>query len=182
MSMNRREFVLTGAAASFAAAAQAEPQQGPAVATSGVRPLVISSANGHTYKNGGSQTAVERAFSMITSGRDVLDALIAGVNIVELDPLDTSVGYGGLPNAEGVVQLRLEGAHLPRWEPGAHIDLVLPSGRVRQYSLCGDPEDPGTYTIATRLVEGGHGGSSAGPVVYRYSAIDGRTWIPKRRS
>ncbi|MCX4509468.1 PDR/VanB family oxidoreductase [Streptomyces sp. NBC_01619] len=61
--------------------------------------------------------------------------------------------------AEGVVQLRLEGAHLPRWEPGAHIDLVLPSGRVRQYSLCGDPEDSGTYTIATRLVEDGHGGS-----------------------
>ena len=35
----------------------------------------------------------------------MLDALIAGVNIVELDPLDDSVGYGGLPNAEGVVQL-----------------------------------------------------------------------------
>ncbi|MFJ6630156.1 PDR/VanB family oxidoreductase [Streptomyces sp. NPDC091376] len=61
--------------------------------------------------------------------------------------------------AEGVVQLRLEGAHLPRWEPGAHIDLVLPSGRVRQYSLCGDPEDSGAYTIATRLVEDGRGGS-----------------------
>lgn len=42
---------------------------------------------------------------MMTQGTDVLDALIAGVNIVELDPLDTSVGYGGLPNADGVVQL-----------------------------------------------------------------------------
>ena len=42
---------------------------------------------------------------MITGGADVLDALIAGVNIVELDPLDDSVGYGGLPNADGVVQL-----------------------------------------------------------------------------
>jgi N4-(beta-N-acetylglucosaminyl)-L-asparaginase len=41
----------------------------------------------------------------MTGGADVLDALIAGVNIVELDPEDTSVGYGGLPNADGVVQL-----------------------------------------------------------------------------
>ncbi|MFD7799842.1 PDR/VanB family oxidoreductase, partial [Streptomyces anulatus] len=63
------------------------------------------------------------------------------------------------PPPDGVVQLRLEGAGLPRWEPGAHLDLVLPSGLVRQYSLCGDPEDSGAYTVATRLVEDGRGGS-----------------------
>ncbi|GAA2520138.1 PDR/VanB family oxidoreductase [Streptomyces longisporus] len=61
--------------------------------------------------------------------------------------------------AEGVVQLRLGGRDLPRWEPGAHLDLVLPSGLVRQYSLCGDPEDTSSYTVATRLVEDGRGGS-----------------------
>ncbi|MFD9886880.1 PDR/VanB family oxidoreductase [Streptomyces alboflavus] len=67
--------------------------------------------------------------------------------------------------ADGVVQLRLEGGHLdglPAWEPGAHLDLVLPSGLVRQYSLCGDPEDTSSYTVATRLIgadEGGRGGS-----------------------
>ncbi|GAA5000970.1 PDR/VanB family oxidoreductase [Streptomyces siamensis] len=61
--------------------------------------------------------------------------------------------------ADGVVQLRLEGRELPRWEPGAHLDLVLPSGLVRQYSLCGDPEDTSSYTVATRLVEDGRGGS-----------------------
>ncbi|MFE2562935.1 PDR/VanB family oxidoreductase [Streptomyces mirabilis] len=61
--------------------------------------------------------------------------------------------------ADGVVQLRLEGHDLPRWEPGAHLDLVLPSGLVRQYSLCGDPEDTSSYTVATRLVEDGRGGS-----------------------
>ncbi|MFF1320286.1 PDR/VanB family oxidoreductase [Streptomyces sp. PAN_FS17] len=61
--------------------------------------------------------------------------------------------------AEGVVQLRLEGHDLPRWEPGAHLDLVLPSGLVRQYSLCGDPEDNSSYTVATRLVPDGRGGS-----------------------
>ncbi|MEU9110496.1 PDR/VanB family oxidoreductase [Streptomyces sp. NPDC048483] len=61
--------------------------------------------------------------------------------------------------AEGVVRLRLEGDDLPGWEPGAHIDLVLPSGTVRQYSLCGEPAAPGSYTIATRLIEDGRGGS-----------------------
>ncbi|MCX4739580.1 PDR/VanB family oxidoreductase [Streptomyces antibioticus] len=61
--------------------------------------------------------------------------------------------------ADGVVRLRLEGRDLPRWEPGAHIDVVLPSGLVRQYSLCGDPADTGSYTIAARLVADGRGGS-----------------------
>ncbi|MHC5263572.1 PDR/VanB family oxidoreductase [Streptomyces sp. UC4497] len=64
--------------------------------------------------------------------------------------------------ADGVVQLRLEGRDLPPWRPGAHLDLVLPSGLVRQYSLCGDPEDTSSYTVATRIVpadEGGRGGS-----------------------
>ncbi|TWV32825.1 oxidoreductase [Streptomyces misionensis] len=61
--------------------------------------------------------------------------------------------------ADGVVRLRLEGDGLPRWTPGAHLDLVLPSGLVRQYSLCGDPGDTSSYTIAARLVEDGRGGS-----------------------
>ena len=56
---------------------------------------------------------------MMTEGKDVLDALIAGVNIVELDPADTSVGYGGLPNAEGVVQLDASCMHGPRKRAGA---------------------------------------------------------------
>ena len=117
--MNRREFILTGAAAGVAAAAEAQTSGAPAIARGGVRPVVISSANGHQYKNGGPQTCVERAFAMMTQGKDVLDALIAGVNIVELDPEDTSVGYGGLPNAEGVVQLDASCMHGPRKRAGA---------------------------------------------------------------
>ncbi|MET9085772.1 PDR/VanB family oxidoreductase [Streptomyces sp. NPDC004237] len=61
--------------------------------------------------------------------------------------------------ADGVVQLRLEARRLPGWEPGAHLDVVLPSGLVRQYSLCGDPADTSSYTIAARLVADGRGGS-----------------------
>jgi N4-(beta-N-acetylglucosaminyl)-L-asparaginase len=117
--VNRREFIMTGAAASIAAAAEAQTAGAPAPARGGVRPVVISSANGHQYKNGGTQTCVERAFAMMTEGKDVLDALIAGVNIVELDPEDTSVGYGGLPNAEGVVQLDASCMHGPRRRAGA---------------------------------------------------------------
>ncbi len=55
---------------------------------------------------------------MMTQGADVLEALIAGVNIVELDPLDTSVGYGGLPNADGVVQLDSCCMHGPKKRAG----------------------------------------------------------------
>jgi N4-(beta-N-acetylglucosaminyl)-L-asparaginase len=80
--------------------------------------MVLSSGNGARYRNGGNQTAVEKAFEMITSGADVLDSLIAGVNIVELDPLDDSVGYGGLPNADGVVQLDACVMHGPRRRAG----------------------------------------------------------------
>jgi N4-(beta-N-acetylglucosaminyl)-L-asparaginase len=98
--MSRRDFVVTSTAG-FAAAAAAPTMMIKKTA----KPIVVSSANGHHYKNGGTQTCVEKAFSMMTKGSDVLESLIAGVNIVELDPEDTSVGYGGLPNADGVVQL-----------------------------------------------------------------------------
>ncbi|WP_432066105.1 PDR/VanB family oxidoreductase [Streptomyces sp. C10-9-1] len=65
--------------------------------------------------------------------------------------------------ADDVVALTLtaaDGSPLRRWQPGAHIDLCLPSGRVRQYSLCGDPADTGAYRIAVRLIRGGGGGSA----------------------
>lgn len=61
------------------------------------RPVVISSANG--------LQAVEKAFSILAQGGDPLDAVLSGVNIVENDPEDVSVGYGGIPNEDGVVQL-----------------------------------------------------------------------------
>lgn len=64
--------------------------------------------------------------------------------------------------AEDVVSLRLVAANgrpLPAWQPGAHLDLELPSGRKRQYSLCGDPEDRSSYRIAVRRIADGNGGS-----------------------
>jgi N4-(beta-N-acetylglucosaminyl)-L-asparaginase len=63
------------------------------------KPIVISSANGYTFG------ATRVAFEKLQAGADTLDAVIAGVNMNENDPKDISVGYGGLPNADGVVQL-----------------------------------------------------------------------------
>lgn len=92
-------------------------------ASSSIPPVVIASANGNRFRNGGEMTCVEKAFSEMMRGADVLDALIAGVNIVELDPLETSVGYGGLPNADGVVQLDASCMHGPSKRAGAVAGL-----------------------------------------------------------
>ena len=108
--INRRKFLLSSAAASVATSALSAP----AVKTSASRPVVVSSKNGFTIKNGGVKSCVETAFDQIIEGADVLDALIAGVNIVELDPEDASVGYGGRPNADGVVQLDACCMHGPK--------------------------------------------------------------------
>ncbi|GAA3391844.1 cytochrome P450/oxidoreductase [Cryptosporangium minutisporangium] len=65
------------------------------------------------------------------------------------------------PIADGVVSLRLVGdGQLPGWEPGAHLDLILPSGKVRQYSLCGDPADTSSYRVAVLHEPAGRGGSA----------------------
>ncbi len=118
--VSRRDFVKAGAGGALAAAAagpaaaEAAAQGPTTLVPRGVAPVVIASANGNRFKNGGPRTAVEEAFLRMTRGEDVLDAVIAGVNVVELDPEDDSVGYGGLPNADGVVQLDSSVMHGPR--------------------------------------------------------------------
>jgi N4-(beta-N-acetylglucosaminyl)-L-asparaginase len=133
--LNRREFVQTTTAAGVVAAAT-KPLfgQAPAVISKGVKPLVIAASNGNKSKNEKGQTCVAKAFEMITGGSDVLDALIAGVAIVELDPEDSSVGYGGIPNAEGVVQLDSCCMHGPKKRAGgvAGIEGVRTPAKVAQ--------------------------------------------------
>jgi N4-(beta-N-acetylglucosaminyl)-L-asparaginase len=117
--INRREFMTTTAAAGILAASKTVTASGPTIIVQGSsRPVIVASANGHRFKNGGTKTCVETAWEMMTGGTDVLDCLIAGVNIVELDPLDDSVGFGGLPNADGVVQLDSCCMHGPRKKAG----------------------------------------------------------------
>jgi len=117
--VTRRDFVKTGAAAGVMAAGPASAQAPAVIASQPARPVVIASANGNVYKNGGPRTAVHEAFERMVRGDDVLDALVAGVNLCELDPEDDSVGYGGLPNADGVVQLDASCMHGPRKRAGA---------------------------------------------------------------
>ncbi|WP_299560983.1 PDR/VanB family oxidoreductase [uncultured Mycolicibacterium sp.] len=64
--------------------------------------------------------------------------------------------------ADGVVSVtfrRPDGGRLPEWAAGAHVAVTLPSGRVRQYSLCGALDDPYSYTVAVLRVADGRGGS-----------------------
>ena len=113
--ITRRDFVKT-ASATLAAAS---PLSAELLIQRTVRPVVISDFSGWEFKNGGAENAVQRAFRLITEGKDVLDALIAGVNIPELDPLETGIGYGSLPNGDGVIQLDASCMHGPRKRAGA---------------------------------------------------------------
>jgi N4-(beta-N-acetylglucosaminyl)-L-asparaginase len=117
--IKRRDFMrTTGAAGLTLAAANTTVRGFHNISQNSIKPLVIASSNGNKFKNGGELTAVQKAFTLITQGADVLDAVIAGANIVELDPLDDSVGYGGLPNADGVVQLDACCMHGPKKRAG----------------------------------------------------------------
>lgn len=107
--IHRREFMKASLASGVAAAASRTALSLPAAPTlivaGDVKPVVISDLSGIRFKNGGTMSCVEKAFDLMTRGSRVIDAILAGVNIVENDPAETGVGYGGTPNAEGVVQL-----------------------------------------------------------------------------
>jgi N4-(beta-N-acetylglucosaminyl)-L-asparaginase len=141
--LNRRDFVRTTAAGLTAAASAqalrgetaATPGQAPTVMTpKSVKPVVVASANGNRSKDANNVTCVQKAFAMMAQGADVLDALVAGVSIVELDPDQTGVGWSGLPNADGVVQLDASCMHGPRKRAGAvaAIEGVRAPARVAQ--------------------------------------------------
>ncbi len=122
--IDRRDFVKRASASLAFGAALPIPAAAsfpaPAIQTGArVKPVVISDWSGYSFRNGGKDNAVERAFRLITEGRDVLDALIEGVNIPELDPEETGIGYGALPNADGVVQLDASCIHGPKKRAGA---------------------------------------------------------------
>src|SRR4051794_9488098 len=109
MPLSRR--TLLGTAAAAAALSRIANAQGRI----GSLPVAISSANG--------VKAVERAVELMQKGNDPLEAAIAGVNIVEDDPEDMTVGYGGIPNEEGVVQLDACVFHGPTARAGAVASL-----------------------------------------------------------
>jgi len=110
--ISRREFLAAGAVA--AATVSLKPDEARAAeppAVPGGGPVVIASANG--------LLATGRATRLLSQGVDPLDAVVAGVNLVEEDPKDHSVGYGGLPNEDGVVELDASVMHGPTHKAGA---------------------------------------------------------------
>jgi N4-(beta-N-acetylglucosaminyl)-L-asparaginase len=110
----RRDFIKGASAAAVLAATGARPTLAlPRPVAGG--PVVISSGNG--------LPATEKAMALLGEGADPLDAAIAGVNIVEDDPEDMSVGYGGLPNEHGVVQLDSCVMHGPTGKAGSVASL-----------------------------------------------------------
>src|SRR6266404_7071152 len=116
-SVSRREFLRSTAGGVTASAVlgiphpMRPPRPLPPESRWAAKPIAIASANG--------LRAVQKAFDMLMQGADTLDAVVEGVKIQELDPNDDSVGYGGLPNAEGVVQLDASCMHGPTKRAGA---------------------------------------------------------------
>ena len=114
-ALNRRDFLASSAGVPAAVALpKGLPLAFPAPAVHlrpPAKPVAISSAN--------SLAPVTKAVEMAAQGADTLDAAVEGVKIQELDPTDHSVGYGGLPNEEGVVQLDASCVHGPSKRAGA---------------------------------------------------------------
>jgi N4-(beta-N-acetylglucosaminyl)-L-asparaginase len=109
-AMGRRKFIKSATAAG-ATLAVARSFAQPAPKTGEFKPVVIASGNG--------LEATARAMELIKQGKDALDAVIEGVVLVEDDPKDNSVGFGGLPNEDGVVELDASVMHGPTGRGGA---------------------------------------------------------------
>ena len=132
--VSRRSFLAGGAAAGALApfsidAPNAHAEPGPVQADPPKKPVSISSGNG--------LRTTARAVELMGKGEDTLEAAISGVNIVEADPNDMSVGYGGLPNEDGVVELDSCVMHGPSYNAGSVAsirDIKFPS-RVAQLVL-----------------------------------------------
>src|SRR5271155_5795338 len=116
---SRRKFFLTSLASSLIASAgklfaRPLPAEAAGVALApaqGMRPMIISSFNG--------VHALDKGMDILKKGGDTLDAVIAAVTVVEDDPNDDSVGYGGLPNEEGEVELDASCMHGPTGRAGS---------------------------------------------------------------
>jgi len=126
---NRRAFLKSSGLLSLAGAALAPGVVPSLQAQAAGGPVVVASGNG--------LPAAARAMELIQQGADALDAVVAGVNLLEDDPNDNSVGYGGLPNEEGVVELDASVMHGPTGRGGgvAALQNIRYASRVAKLVL-----------------------------------------------
>jgi N4-(beta-N-acetylglucosaminyl)-L-asparaginase len=113
--LRRREFLK---AAAVAGAGWAVQESGGPRTEAAEQPPVVRAFKPVAIASGNGLEATARAMALIREGKDALDAVVAGVNLVEDDPNDQSVGYGGLPNEEGVVELDASVMHGPTGRGG----------------------------------------------------------------
>jgi N4-(beta-N-acetylglucosaminyl)-L-asparaginase len=126
-TLKRRTFLKTTATAGVGALLAENLIRTKTNAAAPGKPVVIASANG--------LEATAKAMELLQQGRDTLEAVVAGVSLVEADPNDNSVGYGGLPNEEGVVELDASVMHGPTGRGGcvaALRNIMHPSQVARQ--------------------------------------------------
>ncbi len=132
--LDRRDFIVRGMVAG-AGVAVLGPGRASALSAPVTRagaagfPLVVTS---HTNETG--QEAMRQAWQILADGGLAMDAVEKGANVVEVDPNDSSVGYGGLPNAEGVVQLDascMDGKTYNAGSVGAIEGIKTPSSIAR---------------------------------------------------
>jgi N4-(beta-N-acetylglucosaminyl)-L-asparaginase len=109
--LSRRDFLAGSAIVPFAGVLRSTRGAPAVILPPDARPCAVASANG--------LRGVARAYELMARGTDTLDAAVEGVKIQELDPSDNTVGYGGLPNADGVVQLDASCMHGPTRRAGA---------------------------------------------------------------
>ena len=142
-SVTRRDFFRTSAIAGLGAKLFGGLTPVTFAQSKGSRPLVVSSANG--------LRATAKAMEMIRDGKDTLDAVVAGVAIVEDDPKDMSVGYGGLPNEDGVVELDASVMHGPTKRAGAVASIQRIKNPAQVAKMVSDIE---SFTTENKALAG----------------------------
>ncbi|MEN8144863.1 MAG: isoaspartyl peptidase/L-asparaginase, partial [Gemmatimonadota bacterium] len=98
--IDRRMFLGRSLCLGGAAVALRSPRLGARPASAGSTPIIITSHRNETGREG-----LRAAWEILSSGGSALDAVEKATNVIEVDPEDASVGYGGLPNEDGVIQL-----------------------------------------------------------------------------
>jgi ferredoxin-NADP reductase len=111
------------------------------------------------YPTQGNQTGWDALPAVFTPGTRASGTSSLATGLTAPTPLEVAAVVTVADDVVAVSLRRPDGADLPAWRPGAHVEVRLPSGRLRQYSLCGDPAEAGRWRIGVLREVAGRGGS-----------------------